>query len=51
MTEEFDAILTVDCKIGRFPAGFKEGITFEIPRLVNFDQKVFGVTVFVAKRD
>ncbi len=51
VTEEFDAVLTVDCKIGSFPAGFKEGITFEIPGLVNFDEKVFGVTVFVATRD
>jgi hypothetical protein len=51
VTEEFDAVLTVDCKIGRFPAGFKEGITFEIPGLVNFGQKVFGVTLLVAKRD
>ncbi len=51
VTEEFDAVLTVDCKIGQFPAGFEEGITFEIPGLVNFDHKVFGATVFVAKEE
>jgi hypothetical protein len=51
VTEEFDAVLTVDCAIGEVPAGLKEGITFEIPGLVKFDAKVFGVTLFVATRD
>ncbi len=50
-TVEFEATLTVDCKIGSFPAGFKEGITFSIDGGLNFDEKVSGVTVFVAEAE
>lgn len=43
---EFDATLTVDCALGKFPAGFEEGITFDAG-FINFNKKVSGVTVFV----
>ncbi len=46
-TQEFDAILTVDCAIGNFPPGFEEGITFDAG-FINFNEKVSGFTVFVA---
>jgi hypothetical protein len=46
-TIEFDATLTVDCRLGNFPADFAEGITFNAG-FINFNQKVSGVTVFVA---
>ncbi len=44
----FDATLGVDCKIGNFPTGFEEGITFDAG-FINFNDKVSGVTVFVAE--
>ncbi len=47
-TVEFDATLGVDCRIGNFPSGFKEGITFDAA-FINFTDKVSGVTVFVAE--
>lgn len=51
-TVKFDGVLTIDCELGNFPAGFQEGITFVVKNgpfqgLV-FDQKVSGVNVFVA---
>ncbi len=47
-TVEFDATLMVDCAIGNVPASFEEGITFKIDGGLNFNEKVSGVTVFVA---
>ncbi len=47
-TVRFDATLGVDCKIGSFPSGFEEGITFDAG-FINFNEKVSGVTVVVAE--
>jgi hypothetical protein len=48
LASQFDSILEVDCMVGAFPAGFEEGITFAIKGGLNFDEKVSGVTSFVA---
>lgn len=49
-TVRFEADLGVDCKIGNFPKGFEEGITFDA-HFINFNKKVSGVTVFLAEED
>jgi hypothetical protein len=53
---EFDGILTVFCLIGDFPEDVEEGVTLEIPGLINFDEILgpadvgpSGLTVFVSR--
>jgi len=49
-TEEFDAVFTVTCVVGdHVPPGTEEGVTFDVPGLISFDQPVSGETVFVLK--
>ena len=49
-TEEFDAVFTVTCVVGdHVPPGAEEGITFNVPGLINFDQPVSGETIFIKK--
>jgi len=54
-TGAFDGVLTIDCLIGpNVPAGAEEGITLDIPGLINFDDLVpeeGGLTLFVARGD
>jgi hypothetical protein len=50
---EFDGVLTISCLIGPdIPAGAEEGITLNIPGVINFDDLIpeeSGLTLFVAK--
>jgi hypothetical protein len=48
-TEEFNAVLTIDCLVGSPPPGAAEGITFDAPGVIDFNSPVSGQTVFVAK--
>lgn len=52
-TPAFDGVLTVDCLIGpNVPAGAEEGITLDIPGLINFDDLIeegSGLTLFVSR--
>lgn len=43
----FNAILNVDCELGKIPPGQSEGITLEVQKAINFNKKVSGLTVFV----
>ncbi len=42
----FDAILQIDCAIGA-PPGHEEGVRLAVQDVINFNQKVSGVTVFI----
>jgi hypothetical protein len=52
-TLAFDGVLTVDCLIGaNVPAGAEEGITLDIPGLIDFDDLIeeeSGLTLFVSR--
>lgn len=52
-TPAFDGVLTVDCLIGpNVRAGAEEGITLDIPGLINFDDLIeegSGLTLFVSR--
>lgn len=48
-TEQFDGVFTIDCLVGSPPPGATEGVTFDIPGLINFDTPVSGQNLFVAK--
>ena len=54
-TAAFDGVLVIDCRIGpNVPAGAEEGITLDIPGLINFDDLIpdpGGLTLFTAIRD
>ena len=43
----FDAILEIDCEIGKVPGGHVEGVRLVVDNGLNFSQKVSGFTVFV----
>jgi len=43
----FNAILNIDCELGKIPPGQHEGITLNVQGAINFNQKVSGFTVFV----
>lgn len=43
----FDAILEIDCEIGKAPDGHSEGVRLVVDNGLNFNQKVSGFTVFV----
>ncbi len=43
----FDAILQVDCAIGKVPSGHSEGVRLAIQDLLNFNRRVSGFTVFI----
>ncbi len=43
----FDAILEIDCEIGKAPGGHSEGVRLVVDNGLNFNQKVSGFTVFV----
>jgi hypothetical protein len=48
----FDGVLVVNCLIGDVPAGLEEGITIDIPGVINFDALVpaeSGLTLFVSR--
>lgn len=49
----FDGVLTVSCLIGaNVPAGAQEGITLDIPGVINFDkllQESSGLTLYVSR--
>ncbi len=42
-----DAILEIDCGIGKAPGGHSEGVRLVVDNGLNFNQKVSGFTVFV----
>ena len=42
-----DAILEIDCEIGKAPGGHSEGVRLVVDNGLNFNQKVSGFTVFV----
>ncbi len=42
-----DAILEIDCAIGKAPAGHMEGVRLVVDNGLNFNQKVSGFTVFI----
>ena len=42
-----DAILEIDCEIGKAPGGHSEGVRLVVDNVLNFNQKVSGFTVFV----
>ncbi len=42
-----DAILEIDCELGKAPAGHSEGVRLVVDNGLNFNQKVSGFTVFV----
>ena len=42
-----DAILEIDCEIGKVPGGHSEGVRLVVDNGLNFSQKVSGFTVFV----
>ena len=42
-----DAILEIDCEIGKAPDGHSEGVRLVVDNGLNFNQKVSGFTVFV----
>jgi len=44
---EIDAILTVDCALGKVPPGAAEGVTLNVPGIIHFNKSVSGFTVFV----
>ena len=50
---EFDGVLTVSCLIGaNVPAGAEEGITLDVPGLINFDQLIeeeSGLTLYLSR--
>lgn len=46
-TPVFNAILNVDCALGRPPPGQSEGITLAVQNVINFNKKVSGFTVFI----
>lgn len=43
----FNAIMNIDCDLGKVPPGQHEGITLTVQRAINFNEKVSGFTVFV----
>ena len=43
----FDAILQVDCAIGKVPPGHGEGVRLAVQNVLNFNEKVSGFTVFI----
>lgn len=42
----FDAVLEIDCEIGKAPDGHSEGVRLVVDNGLNFNQKVSGFTVF-----
>jgi len=42
-----DAVLEIDCEIGKAPDGHSEGVRLVVDNGLNFNQKVSGFTVFV----
>ncbi len=42
-----DALLEIDCEIGKVPGGHLEGVRLVVDNGLNFNQKVSGFTVFV----
>jgi hypothetical protein len=51
LTSKFDATLEVDCMLGNFPPGFEEGINLAVTNGLNFNEKVSGVTLYVAESE
>ncbi len=43
----FDAVMQVDCLIGKTPAGAIEGITLNVQDVLNFNQEVSGLTLYI----
>lgn len=43
----FDAVMQVDCLIGKAPAGAKEGITLNVQDALNFNEEVSGFTLYI----
>ena len=43
----FDAVLEIDCEIGKAPGGHAEGVRLAVDNGLNFNQKMSGFTVFV----
>lgn len=43
----FDAVLQVDCLLGKPPAGAHEGIRLNVQDVINFNKEVEGETVFI----
>ena len=50
-TIKLTATLVVDCALGNVPPGVDEGITVNVPGVINFNQMVSGFTVFVAEEE
>ena len=43
----FDAVMQVDCLIGKFPAGAEEGIRLNVQDVLNFNKEVSGLTLYI----
>ena len=47
---KLDGILAVECTLGdSIPVGAEEGVTLSIPGLIDFDEKVSGLTLFITQ--
>lgn len=52
---ELDGLLRIDCLIGDFPPDAVEGITLDLPGVINFDETIFdeetfdGLTLYVSR--
>jgi hypothetical protein len=48
LSSGFDAILTITCDIGA-PPGHTEGVRVNIQNMINFNKKVSGITLYIAR--